>query len=117
MKKVLTIATLTLLIVGLSLSAVSADTPARGEANGVEFFQVANSSEERLALKLDRIDELVAIGRLTAAQGAEFKAAVTARMEECDETGPRREASRLAVGFGRTTEKGSMGGAGHQHRR
>ncbi|SMP65639.1 hypothetical protein [Anoxynatronum buryatiense] len=114
MKKVLQVAAVSLLVVGLSASMAFADTPGRGNANGAQLRDMTSSVEERLNFKLERIDELVNLGRLTEAQAVEFKALITERMENCtsDAIGQNVK-DPLSIGFGRTNEKGFMRGAGN----
>ncbi len=92
MKKGLQVAAVSLLVVGLSASMAFADTPGRGNANGAQLRDMTGSVEERLDYKLVRIDELVNLGRLTAAQAEEFKALITQRMgnfEKCSDVAPK----------------------------
>ena len=115
MKKILKVAAVSLLVVGLSASMAFADTPGRGNANGAQLRDVSLSVEERLELKLARIDELVNLGRLTEAEAEEFKALITERMSLCTgDAAGRGMHGPMGVGFGRTTERGSMRGAGNQ---
>ncbi len=115
MKKALQVAAVSLLVVGLSASMAFADTPGRGNANGTQLQDMTGSVEERMAYKLVRIDELMDLGRLTAEQGADLKAVITERMENCTGEAAGQETNApLAVGFGRTNEKGYMQGAGNQ---
>ena len=113
MKKLVTVAAVSLLVVGLSASMAFADTPARGNANGLQLSGMGYTVDELLEVKLNRIDELVDIGRLTTEQGDQFKAAIRARMDNCDGTGSQVN-ERLAIGFGRTMAKGAMNGGGNQ---
>jgi len=118
MKKVLQVAAVSLLVVGLSASMAFADTAGRGNAHGAQLRDMTGSVEERLDFKLVRIDELVNLGRLTAAQATEFKALITERMDNCTGDAAGRDANEpLAVGFGRTNEKGYRRGAGNQFNR
>ena len=115
MKRVLQVAAVSLLIVGISASMAFADTPGRGNANGAQLRNMTSSVEERLDFKLARIDELVELGRLTPEQGTSFKAVIEERMGLCTgDAAGREEHEPLAVGFGRTNEKGHMAGAGNQ---
>jgi len=116
MKKFVTVAAVSLLVVGLSASMAFADTPARGNANGLQLSGMGYSVDELLEFKLDRIDELVASGRLTVEQGDQFQAAIKARMDNCDGTGSQVN-ERLAIGFGRTMVKGAMNGGNNQFNR
>ena len=117
MKKMITVATLSLLVVGLSASMAFANAP-RGNTNGEQLKDMTGSVEDRLAFKMLRIDELMGLDRLTAEQGAEFKAIITERMENCTEDAAGQEIHEpLAVGFGRTNETGHMQGAGNQFNR
>ena len=115
MKKVLKVAAVSLLVVGLSASMAFADTPGRGNANGEQLKNMSGSVEDRLEFKILRIDELVGLNRLTSEQGTEFKAIIQERMENCtgDASG-QEDYEPLAVGFGRTSERGHMRGAGNQ---
>ena len=114
MKKVLKVAAVSLLVVGLSASMAFADTPGRGNAHGTQLRDMTGSVQERLAFKVARIDELMILGRLTADQAKEFKDLITERMENCTGVGGDEP---LAVGFGRTNEKGYMRGEGNQFNR
>ena len=114
MKKILKVAAVSLLVVGLSASMAFANTP-RGNANGEQLKNMSGSVEDRLEFKILRIDELMNLERLTAAQGAEFKDIITERMEHCSGDASGREVNEpLAVGFGRTSERGHMQGAGNK---
>ncbi|SMP50811.1 hypothetical protein [Anoxynatronum buryatiense] len=118
MKKILKVAAVSLLVVGLSASMAFADTPGRGNANGTQLRDMSGSVEERMEFKLARIDELVNLGRLSEDQAVEFKALITERMSLCSEDASgERMHEALAVGFGRTNEKGYMQGAGNQFSR
>ncbi len=115
MKKILKVAAVSLLVVGLSASMAFADTPGRGNANGAQLRDMSGSVEDRLEFKILRIDELINLERLTAAQGDEFKDIITERMENCSGDASGREVNEpLAVGFGRTSERGHMQGAGNK---
>ena len=115
MKKVFKVAAISLLAVGLSASMAFADTPGRGNANGEQFSNMAETVQERMELKILRIDELVEIHRLTPDQGAAFTALITERMENCTgDTAGQNVKEPLAVGFGRTNQKGYMRGFGNQ---
>lgn len=116
MKKLVTVAAVSLLVVGLSASMAFADTPARGNANGLQLSGMGYTVEDLLEVKLNRINDLVNIGRLTPEQGDQFKAAVEARMDNCDGTGSQVN-ERLAIGFGRTMVKSAMSGGGNQFNR
>ena len=118
MKKVLKVAAVSLLVVGLSASMAFADTPGRGNANGAQLRDMTGTVQERMEFKVARIDELVGLGRLTADQAEEFKALITERMENCTGDAAGRDVNKpLAIGFGRTNEKGYMLGAGQQYAR
>lgn len=118
MKNVLKVAAVSLLVVGLSASMAFADTPGRGNANGLQLQNSTYSVEERLAFKLDRIDELVELGRLTEAQAEEFKTLISQRMESCTGDAAGQQVNEpLAIGFGRTNARGFMQGAGNQFAR
>ncbi|MDW7670261.1 MAG: hypothetical protein SCK57_06375 [Bacillota bacterium] len=118
MKKMITIVAVSLLVVALSAGMAFADTPARGNANGMQLRNMNYSPEELLQVKEDRIDELVTLGRLTAEQAAAFKKTIAERMENCDGTGASsQEHARLAIGFGRITASGSSQGTGYRHSR
>lgn len=115
MKNVLKIAAVSLLVVGLSASMAFADTPGRGNANGQQLYDMAGTVQERMEFKLNRIDELVKLGRLNDAQAETFKALISDRMESCTEDAAGRDENEpLAIGFGRIYEKGHMRGAGNQ---
>lgn len=115
MKKILKVAAVSLLVVGLSASMAFADTPGRGNANGAQLRNMTGSVEERLAFKEARIDELMELGRLTQAQGAKFKKLISERMLNCtaDATGQKVN-EPLGIGFGRTNAKGHMQGFGNK---
>lgn len=116
MKKVLTGAALSLLVVGMSASMVFADTPGRGNADGEQWKNLDATTEERLEMKIQRIDELVELERLTEEEGVEFKELMKERMEHCLGDASGREDHRaLGIGFGRTSERGHHQGDGHQH--
>ena len=118
MKKILKVAAVSLLVVGLSASMAFADTAGRGNANGAQLRDMTASVEERLEFKLARIDELVNLGRLTETEAEEFKALITERMSLCTgDAASRGMHSPMGVGFGRTNEKGFMQGAGNQFSR
>jgi polyhydroxyalkanoate synthesis regulator phasin len=118
MKKMITIAAVSLLVVALSAGMAFADTPARGNANGMQLRNMNYSVEELLQVKEDRIDELVKLGRLTQEQATAFKATIAERMENCDGTGASsQEHARLAIGFGRTTAQGTNQGNGYRYAR
>ncbi|SDZ04767.1 hypothetical protein [Tindallia californiensis] len=116
MKNVLKGAALSLLVVGLSASMVFADTSGRGNADGEQWKNLDATTEERLEMKIQRIDELVELERLTEEEALEFKEIVQERMEHCLGDASGREDHRsLGIGFGRTSERGHRQGDGHQH--
>ncbi len=106
MKKVLIFLTLG------GFMAFAADAPTFARGNVAMLHNQAGSPEETLALKLERIDGLVSKGRITAEKAAEFKAAITERMSNCDGTADRDSKERLGIGFGRTGDKGQFQGFG-----
>ena len=113
MKKLFIVGALSLSLLAAGASMAFADTPVRGNEDGEQLQNLEVSVEERLELKLSRIDELVDLDRLTPDEGAEFKEVLTERMENCDETGSGKEVNEpLQIGFGRTNEKGNGQGNG-----
>jgi hypothetical protein len=116
MKKIMTIAAVSLLIVALGAGVAFADMPGRGNANGVQLHNTANSMDELLEIKLARIDLLVDLERLTPEQAEMYRKVITERMENCDGA-TRQEHSRLGIGFGRTTAQGTNQGSGYKHGR
>ncbi len=116
MKRIMTIAAVSLLIVAMSAGMAFADTPGRGNANGVQLHNTVNSVEELLEFKLARIDALVDLERLTPEQAEMFKQVITEKMENC-EGASQQEHARLGIGFGRTTAQGTNQGTGYKHGR
>lgn len=116
MKKIMTIAAVSLLIVAMGAGMAFADTPGRGNANGVQLHNTANSVEELLEIKIERINALVDLERLTPEQAEMYKQVITERMENCDGASAQEHA-RLAIGFGRTTAQGTNQGSGYKHGR
>ncbi|SET37760.1 hypothetical protein SAMN05660297_02215 [Natronincola peptidivorans] len=113
MKKSLLVLTLSLTLVLIGSSLAFADTQPTG--NGLQLYTAAGSTEELLELKLSKIDQMVADGRLTQTQGDDFALKLQERMNNCRSIGGNRDDNqRLAIGFGRTTEKGSFRGAGNR---
>ena len=89
---------------------VPAETLAAG--NGMALHQQGFTPEQALAAKVEKIDALVAAGRITPEQATAFKVAMTDRMSQCDGTQDRDSKDRLGVGFGRTADKGEFKGQG-----
>ncbi|AOY76585.1 hypothetical protein [Clostridium formicaceticum] len=102
---------LTLTIAGGSLAF--ADTQPVG--NGLQLYKAATSTEELLELKLSKLDQMVSTERLTQEQADTYAAQIQERMNHCTNIGENRDRQeRLAIGFGRTTEKGAFKGAGNR---
>ena len=105
MIKKMSIVALTLVLLLGSASMALASENGFGAGEGYLGNQGADLSHEAfLALKLARIDELVDEGRITAEEATAFKAAITERMEACEDdcTGEGRpdDAERMNIGFG-----------------
>jgi|GEM_PF-1873397 len=113
MKKIMIVGALSLSLLAAGASMTFADTPVRGNEDGEQLQNLEVSVEERLELKLSRIDELIDLERLTPEEGEEFKEVITERMDNCDEEGSGKEVNEpLEIGFGRTNEKGNGQGNG-----
>jgi len=116
MKK--TLALTLLVLVMLTASTSFAFAGGAGLAEGTQLRHTDLSAEERLAFKLDRLNELVELDRLTASQAENFETILTERMENCDQIGPdHSDHERLSIGFGRLHRQGEAGGAGYRHNR
>lgn len=102
---------LSLLLIGSSL--VFADTQATG--NRLQLYTTANSIEELLELKLSRIGEMVSSGIITQEQGDAYALIIQERMNNCANIGENRDnQERLAIGFGRRSEKCFFNGRGNR---
>lgn len=115
MNKKLLVLTLSLglLLVGAT-SAFADDTATYGNGNGHMFYQSDLTVEERLALKIERIDQLVADGTITAEKGQEYKLLMTERSATCDGLGTNRDDhERLGLGLGAGNGSGNGTGRGH----
>ena len=113
MKKLLIVGALSLSILATGATMAFADTSVRGNEDGEQMQNLEVSVEERLELKLLRIDELIDLHRLTPEEGEDFKEVIVERMENCDGEGSGKEVNEpLQVGFGRTNEKGNGQGNG-----
>lgn len=111
MKKKLLVLTLSLglLVLGAS-SAFADDTTYR---NGHMFYDSGKTVEEIHALKIERIDQLVKDGTITAEKGEEYKKAIVERQSTCDSLGANRDDhERLGIGFG--SEDGQKDGSGYK---
>jgi len=105
MHKKFTVIALSLVLLLGSASMALAGTYGPGEGG---FLARDLAPEDRLQARLDRIDELVDAGRITAEQAETFKAAITERAEDCDCDGDcdgtgrdLAPEERLNIGFGR----------------
>lgn len=116
MKKKLLILTLSLglLIVGATAAfADTEDTFGHGYGNGHGFYNSDLTIEEIYASKIERIDQLVTDGKITAAQGETYKTKVTERQATCDGLGTNRDDNeRLGIGFGDGLRNGNGTGTG-----
>lgn len=110
MKKILIFLTLGgFLVMGGSMT-FAADAPELSRGNGLMLHAQVSSPSEALQIKIEKIDNLVTEGRITAEKAVEFKTALTERMSNCDGTQNRDSKERLGIGFGRTADKGQFKG-------
>ncbi|MGB3368286.1 MAG: hypothetical protein WBA54_12400 [Acidaminobacteraceae bacterium] len=116
MKKKLLILTLSLglLIVGETTAfADSENTFVHGYGNGHGFYNSDLTIEEIHASKIERINQLVTDGKITAAQGETYMTQVTERQATCDGLGTNRDDhERLGIGFEEGLRDGSGSGSG-----
>lgn len=112
MKRYVLITSLALMFIALGAGMAFADTPGNGQAHGELLYQ-QNAPENRLDAKLERLEALVDLDRLTPEQAEAFEDLITERMTACDESG-REGKDRLAVGFGRSIARGAMEGTGNR---
>ena len=118
MKKIIIVGLLSLSLLAVGASMAFADSGLRGNEEGEQIKNLEISPEERMELKLLKIDELVELERLTREEAVEFKEVVTERMSNCDgERSGRMMNEMMGVGFGRRSEMGNGQGNGFQRGR
>lgn len=112
MKKKLLILTLSLGLLAIGATSAFADsTDVYGR--GHMLFDSGKTVEEIQALKIERIDQLVKDGNLTAEEASKYKELIKERQATCDGLGTNRDDNeRLGMGFGNGLKDGTGNATG-----